>query len=84
MATVRVLFFAAARDAAGCEEAEVSWDGDVALSVGEFWTMLEKRFPAMAPLRPGVRLARNLEYVDEAKPLFSGDEVAVIPPVSGG
>lgn len=84
MRSVRVLFFAAARDAAGCESAEVSWDGEAALTTDEFWAMLEARFPGVAPLRPGVRLARNLEYLAERESLFSGDEVAMIPPVSGG
>lgn len=84
MRSVRVLFFAAARDAAGCDEAGVSWDGNAALTVDEFWTLLEARFPGVVPLRAGLRLARNLEYLAEGEPLFSGDEVALIPPVSGG
>lgn len=84
MRSVRVLFFAGARDAAGCEQAEISWDGDAALTIDEFWTLLEARHPKVAPLRPGVRLARNLEYMAGNESLFSGDEVAMIPPVSGG
>lgn len=84
MRTVRVLFFAGARDAAGCAEAEISWDGAEALSGDEFWEKLETRFPAVAALRTSVRLARNLEYVAAEDALFSGDEVALIPPVSGG
>lgn len=84
MSSVRVLFFAGARDAAGCEQTEVFWDGDAALTVDEFWTLLGARFPMVAAVRPGLRLARNLEYMGEAESLFSGDEVALIPPVSGG
>lgn len=81
---MRVLFFAGARDAAGCESAEVSWDGEAALTHAEFWALLEARYPRLAASRPGARLARNLEYLEPNAPLFSGDEVAVIPPVSGG
>ncbi len=84
MSSVRVLFFAAARDAAGVEETAVSWDGDAPLKQDEFWQLLEVRFPAVLPLRPGLRLAKNLEYVTQSEPLFSGDEVGLIPPVSGG
>lgn len=84
MSSVRVLFFAGARDAAGCEQAEVSWDGDGALTVEEFWTLLGSRFPDVTTVRSGVRLARNLEYLTEDESFFSGDEVALIPPVSGG
>jgi molybdopterin synthase sulfur carrier subunit len=84
MRSLRVLFFAAARDAAGCEEAEVSWEGEAALTIDEFWVLLEVRFPAVASVRPGLRLAKNLEYLAGDEMLFSGDEVALIPPVSGG
>jgi molybdopterin converting factor subunit 1 len=84
MGRVRVLFFAAVRDAAECESAEVSWDGDAALTTEELWEKLEARFPRVTPLRRGLRLARNLEYLAEPEALFSGDEVALIPPVSGG
>jgi molybdopterin converting factor subunit 1 len=84
MRSVAVLFFATARDAAGCESAEVSWDGGTALTQDEFWALLEARFPRLAASRTGMRLARNLEYIEAGAPLFPGDEVAVIPPVSGG
>lgn len=84
MRSVRVLFFAGARDAAGCESAEISWEGDAALAPDEFWAKLEARFPRLVASRSGMRLARNMEYLVAEAPLFSGDEVAVIPPVSGG
>ena len=44
---------------------------------------LEKRFPKM-PWPTGTMLAVNQEYASADAPLRSGDEVAVIPPVSGG
>jgi len=84
MRSVQVLFFAAARDAAGCESAEISWEGDTALSSDEFWALVDARFPRLAGSRSGMRLARNREYLAAAESLVSGDEVAVIPPVSGG
>lgn len=84
MRSLRVLFFAGARDASGCGEAELSWDGEAALSIDEFWMLLEARFPAVAAVRAGLRLAKNLEYLAGDELLFSGDEVALIPPVSGG
>ena len=37
-----------------------------------------------ATSRPGITYARNREYVERDQPLAAGDEVAVIPPVSGG
>ena len=88
MKSVRVLFFAGARDAAGCEMAEIAWEG-TALTLDQFWALLEARFPRVAArravLRDGLReLARNLEYLPGRALLLPGDEVAVIPPVSGG
>ena len=40
--------------------------------------------PAFIKWKPSLRLAVNLEYVNPNHPLTDGDEVAVIPPVSGG
>ncbi len=40
--------------------------------------------PPLARLAPSLRLAVNQEYVESAHPLAEGDEVALIPPVSGG
>ena len=84
MRSVRVQFFASARNAAGCESTEVSWEGDAAVTSEEFWALLEARFPGLVGARTGMRLARNMEYLVASESLFSGDEVAVIPPVSGG
>ena len=42
------------------------------------------RFPVLAPGRPSVRFARNGEYADATTTLADGDELACIPPVSGG
>jgi len=42
------------------------------------------QFPAMDGLRSYVRVAVNECYVDVSHPLRDGDDVALIPPVSGG
>jgi len=49
-----------------------------------FWRELLARFPEVEMLRPGIRLARNGEFLGENENLQPGDEVALIPPVSGG
>jgi molybdopterin synthase sulfur carrier subunit len=46
--------------------------------------MLTDRHPKLSPWRPILRVAVNWEYVDKTYPLQDGDEVAIIPPVSGG
>ncbi|HXG37433.1 MAG TPA: MoaD/ThiS family protein, partial [Bacteroidota bacterium] len=40
--------------------------------------------PKFEQWKSSLRLAVNLEYVNSDHPLQDGDEVAVIPPVSGG
>jgi molybdopterin synthase catalytic subunit len=51
---------------------ETAWEGIVA------------KHPLLAPGRPSVRFARNAAYAPATTLLEDGDEVAMIPPVSGG
>jgi MoaE-MoaD fusion protein len=48
------------------------------------WTAFATAYPGVVPHRPYVRVARNGSYVTWADPLADGDEVALLPPVSGG
>jgi MoaE-MoaD fusion protein len=48
------------------------------------WTELARRYPALAPHRPFVRAARNGAYAAWEETLVEQDEVAFLPPVSGG
>ena len=50
----------------------------------ELWSLLLARVPELKPLRPSIRLALNGEFLAEAATLHPGDEIALIPPVSGG
>ena len=79
---VRVLFFAQLKDVTGCDSVELaalpSWDTE------QLWAALLKRFPALAAHRASVRLARNWEYAAAYAQFSATDEVALIPPVSGG
>jgi molybdopterin converting factor subunit 1 len=43
-----------------------------------------EQFPGLRARLPTVAVAVNLAYVSRQAPLSSGDEVALIPPVSGG
>lgn len=53
-------------------------------SIGDVWRLLEQRCPAIRDLAPSTRAARNGRVVDVQEPLFTGDEVALLPPVGGG
>ena len=79
---VRVRLFAIQRELAGAREVPIEL-GDGA-TVEDAWTAVVGRFPVLAPGRASVRFARNGDYAEPATPLGDGDEVAFIPPVSGG
>jgi MoaE-MoaD fusion protein len=79
---VRVRLFAIQRELAGTREvALVLAEG---ADVEAAWTALVERHPILAPGRASLRFARNGDYADPTTPLADGDEVAMIPPVSGG
>ena len=78
---ITVLFFGAAADAAGTRRASVAADG---VSLDEVWEMLADRFPGVAPMRGTLAFAVNSEYATLEDTVSAGDEVAVLPPVSGG
>ena len=79
---VRIRLFAIQRELAGTREVQVDLpDG---ADVEAAWTALVARHPVLASGRPSVRFARNGEYAEPATLLADGDEVAMIPPVSGG
>lgn len=79
---MKVLFFAQSREAAGC--ADFVLKTDRALTQSEFWQMLVYALPGLASQQKGARLARRETYLRDDELLQPGDEIAVIPPVSGG
>lgn len=79
---MRVLFFAQLKDVTGCDSAELK--AAAPLSAEQFWAELLKQFPKLAAHRSSVRLARNQEYAGPDERFSDKDEVALIPPVSGG
>ena len=79
---VRVRLFAIQRELAGTRE--VPLDLPDGATVADAWDGLVALHPALAPGRASVRFARNGAYADDATSLADGDEVAMIPPVSGG
>jgi molybdopterin converting factor subunit 1 len=77
---MRVLFFAQLKDATGCDSVELAPPS----SAEQLWAELLKQFPKLAAHRAHVRLARNWEYAAPDAQFSDMDEVALIPPVSGG
>jgi len=79
---VRIRLFAVQRELAGTRHVAVELaDG---ADVEAAWEALVTRHPVLAPGRASLRFARNGDYADPTTILADGDEVAMIPPVSGG
>ena len=79
---IRVLFFGALRDVAGAREDSLELPAGARLdSVFEHYA---SRFPRLRQMAASVVLALNQEFASPAAALSEGDEVAFLPPVSGG
>jgi molybdopterin synthase catalytic subunit len=72
--SVRVRLFAGLRERAGWSQRELD-----AATVGDVWATL-----GIGDEPAGLLYAVNKEYAERERALVDGDEVAVIPPVSGG
>jgi molybdopterin converting factor subunit 1 len=79
---VRVLFFGQLKDIVGrSEEAAELGDGD---RVEDLYALYGKRYPELARFRGSVVASVNQSFADWGARLAAGDEVAFLPPVSGG
>jgi molybdopterin synthase catalytic subunit len=74
---VRIRLFAALRERAGTGSIDV--DVPEGATVGDVWRLLD-----LGEEPHGLLYARNRTYVARSELLAAGDEVALIPPVSGG
>ena len=79
---MKVLFFAQCREIAGCDSCQIQ--ADLPITQSRFWALLIEARPGLAAHQNTSRLARNETYVLADELLYPGDEIVVIPPVSGG
>lgn len=87
---IRVKLFAQLRDLAG--RGDVLLDvaasgvdaGSSRVIVKDVWQTLAAAHPALAPFASSVSCAVNAEYARMHAPVQADDEVAFLPPVSGG
>src|SRR5690348_6826512 len=79
---VHVLFFGSLREIVGCaeEDAEVSEGA----SLHDLFAKYNERYPALGGFRGSVVGSINQAFADWQARLTAGDEVAFLPPVSGG
>ncbi len=78
---MRILFFAHLKGVTGCAEMNLASER---ADTDTLWRQLIAAYPDLARFRSSVRLARNSEYVGQDASFTDADELALIPPVSGG
>lgn len=79
---IAIKLFAAARELAGA--GEIAVDAAESVTIGELRRLLAEQRPEIAPLAERSMMALNAQYCDDAARISPDDEVALIPPVSGG
>lgn len=78
---LKILAFGITKDIFGASEIEL--EVQEALNVGQCKERLEKDFPQLVKLK-SYFIAVNEEYAEDDQIIVNTDEIAIIPPVSGG
>ena len=79
---VTIRLFARLREIAGT--GELVLDLAAPATIGAVWAELASRYDELAPYAASVSAARNQEYARMDTAVSDGDEIAFLPPVSGG
>jgi molybdopterin converting factor subunit 1 len=79
---VTVRLFARLRDIAGA--AELARELPAGATIGDLWHELAGEYPDLVPYERSISSAVNADYARMTQVLRAGDEVAFLPPVSGG
>jgi molybdopterin synthase catalytic subunit len=79
---VTIRLFARLRETAG--RAEIALELPDGATVGTAWEAIAGAYPSLAAHSRSLSAAVNAEYARFSTPLHDGDEVAFLPPVSGG
>ena len=79
---VTVRLFARLRDIAG--SGELTREVPAGVDVGAVWSSLASEFPELSAYRTSISCAVNADYSKFSAAVAEGDEIAFLPPVSGG
>ena len=79
---VTVRLFALLRDIAGVSE--LARDLAPGATIGDVWRQLAREFPELARYERSISSALNADYARMDQRVSDGDEIAFLPPVSGG
>jgi molybdopterin converting factor subunit 1 len=79
---VTVRLFARLRDITGASE--LARDLAPGATIGDLWRQLAGEFPELTGYERSISSAVNADYARMDQVVMDGDEVAFLPPVSGG
>jgi molybdopterin synthase catalytic subunit len=79
---LKVLFFGQLRDVAGLREEHIELPAGSTIET--VFDRYASRLPRMKELGPSIVVARNQQFSPAGTPVSDGDEIAFLPPVSGG
>ncbi len=79
---VTVRLFARLRDITG--SSELARELAPGATIGDLWSQLAAEFPGLAAYQRSISSAVNADYARMTQTINDGDEVAFLPPVSGG
>ncbi len=80
---MEILLFGIAKDIVGQAQLRFSATEETPTSVGALKTMIGEKYPEFTKLS-SLAIAVNSEYAEDDVSLNRNDEIAIIPPVSGG
>lgn len=79
---ILVYFFASYRETTGCSKIEL--ETAQGTTVSDVLLKLRQLYPDLAPREVNIVASLNEEFVHSDQEVSEGDEIALIPPVSGG
>ncbi len=79
---IRVLFFGMLKEIVGQTEEEIHLEAGS--DIARLFDLYVSRFPRLARHSSSILFSRNREFADRHEGLQEGDEVAFLPPVTGG
>ena len=79
---VKVLFFGMLKDIVGRAEDRIEMDSGASLAT--VFDRYARQFPRLTDLQSSIVLACNHQFCERSKSVEEGDEIAFLPPVSGG
>lgn len=79
---IQIKLFALLREAAGTDTLTLKLPEGACAA--DALTQINAQYPVLAPYLENVRMALRMDFIEAENPLSEGDDLHLIPPVSGG